>query len=99
MDTRGVLADEQLIGDLAVGPADGDERQHLAFARGQPEASCRILGRIGRDVLGEEATDEAVGVRRVDQPAVEATDEAVVVRTVIRLTLDRATRPGPRART
>jgi hypothetical protein len=39
VDAGGVLADEQLVGDLAVRPALGDQGQHLALALGQPEGS------------------------------------------------------------
>ena len=44
VDARGVLADEQLVGDLAVGPAQGDQGQHLALALRQAEG---IGGRRG----------------------------------------------------
>ena len=46
VDARRVLADEQLVGDLAVGPAERDEREHLAFARRQAEAR-RLVGLDG----------------------------------------------------
>ena len=41
VDAGGLDADHELGGDLAVGVAAGDERQHLRLARRQPEALLR----------------------------------------------------------
>ena len=37
MHANGLLADEQPLADLAVGPSAGDLGQHLAFARAKAE--------------------------------------------------------------
>jgi hypothetical protein len=44
---RGLLAHEQRGADLAVRGALGDERQHPALARREPEAIDRVVGRRG----------------------------------------------------
>ncbi len=55
MDAGRVLADEQLLGDLAVGPALDQERQDVALAPRQPERIVRrgggAAGRLAAAVL------------------------------------------------
>ena len=41
MDARGLAADEQLIGDLLVGPAAGDQSQDLVLTGREAEAGRR----------------------------------------------------------
>ena len=50
MDAGGLLGHEQRRADLAVGRALGEQRQHLALARGQPEriAAPRLRRPVGR---------------------------------------------------
>lgn len=44
MDTRRLRGDEQRLGDLAVGTADGDETQDVAFPVGQAERREGVRG-------------------------------------------------------
>ena len=49
---RRLRGDEQLLGDLAVGAAGGDQAQHVPFAGGQAEGVGRVRG-SGRGRAGE----------------------------------------------
>ena len=73
VDARRVLADEQLLGDLAVGPALDQERQDVALAAGQAERILRASRsrwtprhrastvRSMRDLVASASTDAASG--------------------------------------
>ena len=97
MDARGLGADEQRVGDLAVRAPFGDEREHLAFPIGEPEPVDR---RVGGPV--------AVGLRHRrrrdrDAPAprsARARSRARALRRCVRLAqrfLRRAGRPTERS--
>ena len=62
VDARRLLGHEEGGGDLAVGGALGEGRQHLALARGEVEG-VRVAGRIGA-VLARGAVLERAALRQ-----------------------------------
>src|SRR5215211_994905 len=70
----GRLADVQLMGDLGVGPAPGDQLQHLPLPVGQA-----VQVRRGAGVVGARANSANSAIRRrVTDGAISPSPEAIV---------------------
>ena len=57
VDADGLLADEQPLPDLAVGPALGDEPEDLALAPAQPERVGPLGGAGGSPAIARTRSD------------------------------------------
>lgn len=65
MHTGGTGADEKLRPDLPVGPARGEEPQHVELAAGQPQA-CTGFWPVSHGSLRAGQRDAGPGGQRLD---------------------------------